>query len=79
MDDPAMDLMDRRGRLKRLGVAVAIGLAITVVVMWAIMSVSITPNKDPVAGSSVGLLAIFVFIVTTATAHSLVNRFSRRG
>ena len=78
MDEPEIDLLDRRGRLKRLGIAVACGAAVTALVMYAIMSVSITPNRDPVAGSSVGLLAIFVFVIASATALGLVNRIAGR-
>jgi hypothetical protein len=78
MDEPSIDLLDRRGRLKRLAIATACGAAITALVMYAIMSVSITPNRDPVAGSSVGLLAIFVFVIATATALGVVNRIARR-
>jgi CBS-domain-containing membrane protein len=67
-----VDLRDTRGRLTRLAIAAAVGLAITIVVMRYV--VSGTPNSDPVGASTVGLLAIFVFVVTTALVSGLLAR-----
>jgi hypothetical protein len=75
--DP-VDLRDQRGRLTRLGIAAAIGLAVTVLVMRFIGSVSRPPNSDPVGSSTVPLLAIAVFVVTTAFMTGVLGRFARR-
>lgn len=73
-----VDLLDRRGRLIRLIIAIAVGAAVTIVVMRAIASVSIEPNRDPVGGSSVALLSIFVFVLSSVAALAAVTAIARR-
>ena len=58
-----MDLRDSRGRLTRLAIAAAIGSVV---------------NPDPVAAGSVGMLAIGIFVVTTAVVLGLVTAVHRR-
>lgn len=72
MDD--LDLRDTRGRLIRLAIAIVAGVCLTVICMRCIGSISPAPNKDPVGGSSVGLLAIAMFVVSTGLAHSALSR-----
>jgi hypothetical protein len=78
MDEGSIDLRDHRGRLVRFAIAMALGLGVTIVVMRWIMSVSIAPNTDPVGGSSVTLLAIAIFVVTSTVALSIVTKLARR-
>jgi hypothetical protein len=78
MPDDVVDLRGVRGRLARLGLAVVLGLGVTVAVMLWIVSVSAEPNKDPVGGSIVWLLAIAMFVVTTAGAHAAIAAVARR-
>ena len=78
MDEGSIDLRDHRGRLVRLAIAVAAGLAITIVSMRWIRSDSVKPNTDPVGGSSVALLAIAIFVVTSMLALSIVTKLARR-
>jgi hypothetical protein len=78
MDDLSHDVRDHRGRLIRLAVAIVIGAVVTIVAMRWIHSVSAPVNSDPVATSSVGLLAIAIFVVTTAFAAAMIARFRRR-
>ena len=74
MEDGSIDLRDSRGRLVRLGIATAIGLCVTVVVMHFINAWSRPPNGDPVGSSAVPLLAIGVFVVTTAFVRGLMKK-----
>ncbi len=73
-----IDLRDRRGRLIRFVLAVAIGAVVSFVTMQLIASVSISPNSDPVGGSSVILLAIAIFVVTSAAALTAISAVARR-
>lgn len=69
MDPSDTDLLDTRGRLRRLALAAAVALAITVAVMRWIIAVSKEPNADPMGGSIVGLVAICVFTMACAVVH----------
>ena len=71
-----VDLRDTRGRLIRLATAAAIALAVTLVVMRYVATG--TPNSDPVGASTVGLLAIFVFVVTTALVSAVIAKVRNR-
>ena len=70
-----MDLRDHRGRLTRLAIAAAIASVVTIVVLEAIGTAT---NDDPVGASSVGMLAIAIFVVTTAASLGGVNVVYRR-
>jgi hypothetical protein len=72
MDD--IDLRDSRGRLIKLGISAAIALVVTVVVMHLINGWSRPANSDPVGSSTVPLLAIGVFVVTTAFVRGLMKK-----
>ncbi len=70
-----MDLRDHRGRLTRLAIAAAIGAIVTMLVLHAIGPAE---NPDPVASGSVGMLAIGIFVVTTAVVLGFVTALHRR-
>ena len=72
MDD--IDLRDSRGRLTRLGISAAIALVVTVITMHFINGWSRPANADPIGASTVPLLAIGVFVVTTAFVRGLMKR-----
>jgi hypothetical protein len=76
-DPPPIDLRDQRGRLVRLVAGVAIGAVATVVVLTAILAASARPNADPVGQSSVGLLAIAVFVVASLLATNALGALAR--
>lgn len=79
MPPDVVDLRGVRGRLVRLGLAFAVGLAVTIATMLWIVSVSAEPNSDPVGGSIVWLLSIAMLVVTTAAAHAALGKLFRRG
>ena len=74
MEDGSIDLRDSRGRLRRLAIAAAVGLLVTIVVMHFINSWSRPPNGDPVGSSAVPLLAIGIFVVTTSFVRGLMKK-----
>lgn len=74
----SIDLLDRRGRLRRLAAASVLGLAITVFVIQQIASVATVDPKDPIGQSSVVVCAIGVFLVATSAAHMVIEHVLRR-
>jgi len=74
----SIDLLDRRGRLRRLALASALGLVVTVLVIQLIASVATVSAKDPIGQSSVVVCAIGVFLVATSAAHMVIERVVRR-
>ena len=75
MDDASID---RRGRLRHLAVATAIGLAITVFVVQLIARVATVSSDDPIGKMSVIVCAVGVFLVATSFAHLVMARIARR-
>jgi uncharacterized membrane protein YdjX (TVP38/TMEM64 family) len=78
MPEVVIDLRDRRGRLIRFAIAVAIGMVVTIVAMNLIAMASISPNSDPVGGSSVILLAIGIFVTTSAASLTAISALARK-
>jgi hypothetical protein len=70
-----IDLRDHRGRLTRLAIAAAIASIVTLIVLRAIGPAE---NPDPVAAGSVGMLAIGIFVVTTAAVLGVITAVHRR-
>jgi hypothetical protein len=71
------DLRNTKARLVKLAIAAVIGAVFTWFAMQSMQSSGRGPNKDPVGASEVPLLAIAMFVVTTACAHAILSR--RRG
>ncbi len=76
-DEPTPDLRDHRGRLRRLLIAGTIGGVLTAVGLYGILAVAVEPNKDPVAGASVVMLGIAMFVVATAVVLGVISRLPR--
>ncbi len=72
--DALTDLRNTKARLVRLALAAAIGAVFTWFTMQAMTSSGPGPNRDPVGASEVPLLAIFIFVVTTAVSHVILSK-----
>lgn len=72
----ATDLRNTRARVTRLAIAAVIGAVFTYFTM-RMMSSGPAPNKDPVGGSTMPLLAIFVFVIETIVAHKIISSKKR--
>jgi hypothetical protein len=72
------DLRDMRGRLRRLALAAVLGFGLTWLAMTAIGNSGPHANTDPVGASTVPLLAIGMFVVTTAAICGVLARLARR-
>lgn len=68
------DLRNTRARLTRLGIAAVLGAIFTFFTMRALSTDGHGPNHDPVGASTLPLLAIFMFVVTTLAAHAILSR-----
>ena len=67
------DLRNTRARLTKLVIAAAISGVLTYFMVNAMTHSGHGPNHDPIQSSSVGVFAIFVFVVTTLLAHKLIS------
>jgi len=74
-----VDLRNTRGRLIRLAISASVALAVTILAMLGIdASNTRGPNSDPIGSSSVGLLAIFMFVLGTAGVDAMLRRVAKR-
>ena len=71
------DLRNTRARLTKLAVAASISGVLTFFIVRAMTNSGPGPNQDPIQRSSVGVLAIFVFVITTLLAHKLISKTSK--
>ncbi len=74
MDATNVDIRNTRARLVKLGIAALIGAVLTFFTVTSIVSDGRGPNTDPIGASSVGLLAIAIFVVTTMFAHKFISK-----
>jgi len=75
---PEVDILDRRGRLVRLSIAVAIGAAVTTVVMLGILAAGVHKNPDAISQMMPFLLGAATFALTTTLALSGVTAVVRK-
>lgn len=74
MDDASTDLKNYGPRLRRIAIAAVIGLVMTFFSVKAMTSSGRGPNDDPVGVGSVGMLAVAMFVITTALAHKIISK-----
>jgi hypothetical protein len=72
------DIRNTSGRLKTLAIAASIGLVFTYFTIRALTSSGRGPNHDPIQGSSVYLLAIFDFVITTVLAMKVLSKTKKK-
>lgn len=73
-DMESVDIRNTRARLVKLGIAALIGAVLTFFTVTSIANDGRGPNSDPIGTSSVGLLAIAIFVVTTMFAHKFLSK-----
>lgn len=69
------DIMDRKGRLGRIAIAVVFALLVTALCMNAMINSGRGPQQDPVSQASVVIMAIAMFLLTASTAHKIIVRW----
>lgn len=78
MDEPPIDLRDRRGRLLRLAAATVIGAVLTVGIALVVGSSAGDTNTDPISRSSQFVTVVAVFLAATLGSHAVITRIARR-
>ena len=78
MEEPVIDLRDSRARLRRIVIAMAVGVTSSLLAIAGINRISPPANSDPVGGSAVGLLAIFIAVVVSLVALGVLTKLARR-
>ena len=78
MDDlDRVDLHSYGPRLRKLALAAVIGAVMTFFAVKAMLSSGRSPNSDAVGSSSVYMVAIAMFVVTTLFAHKIITKKRR--
>lgn len=75
--DETTDLRNFRPRLIRLAIAAVIGAVLTWFTIQSMSNSGRGPNHDPIGASSVGVLAIAIFVMTTLASYSIISRRAR--
>jgi len=73
-DETSIDLHGYGPRLRKIAIAVVIGAVMTFFAVKGMTSTGRGPNHDPVDMGSVGMVAIAMFVVTTAMAHKIISK-----
>ena len=71
------DLRNFKPRLVRLAIAAVIGAVLTYFTIHAMVSSGRGPSTDPISSSSVGVLSIAIFAITTLMSYSVISRKRR--
>jgi hypothetical protein len=73
-DETPVDLHGYGPRLRKIAIAAVIGAVLTFFAVKGMTSTGRGPNQDPVGLGSVGMVAIAMFVVTTAFAHKILSK-----
>jgi len=73
-----VDLLDTRGRVIRLAIAVAVGVVLAIFAFREIETIAASPNPDPMSKLSGLLLGGGLFAASTAIVHAILTRVARR-
>jgi len=71
------DLRNFRPRLIKLAIAAAIGAVLTYFTVHAMTHSGRGPSSDPISGSSVGVLAIAIWVISSMASYSILSRRPR--
>jgi hypothetical protein len=74
MDEAPVDLHGYGPRLRKIAIAAVIGAVLTFFAVKGMTSTGRGPNHDPVGLGSVGMVAIAMFVVTTAMTHKILSK-----
>jgi hypothetical protein len=73
-DPSQIDLHGYGPRLRKIAIAAVIGAVLTFFAVKGMTSTGRGPNHDPVGLGSVGMVAIAMFVVTTAFTHKIISK-----
>ncbi len=68
------DILDRGGRLKRIGLAMLIGGVATFFTMYSMIHSGRGPQEDPIGQTSVVMLGVVMFVLSSAMCTKFLSR-----
>jgi len=74
MSDLDTDILDRSGRLKRIGLAMLIGGVATFFMMNSMIHSGQGPQKDPIGQASVVIMGVIMFVLSSAMCAKFISR-----
>jgi hypothetical protein len=77
MGDPTdldTDILDRSGRLKRIGLAMVIGGTATFFMMYSMIHSGRGPQQDPIGQTSVVMMGVIMFVLSSAMCAKFISR-----
>ena len=73
------DFLDRRGRLVRIVLSIAVGVLVTTLVYgWMGTVTTRENNPDPMSQMGVILVVLAIFVATTKLTHAILTAVRRR-
>jgi hypothetical protein len=76
MPEPELDtdILDRSGRLKRIGLAMLIGGTATFFMLYSMINSGAGPQKDPIGQTSVVMMGVIMFVLSSAMSLKFISR-----
>lgn len=78
MTDPGepldTDILDRGGRLRRLGLAALIGGVATFFMLNSMINSGRGPSEDPIGQTSVVMMGVIMFVLSTTMCARFISR-----
>jgi hypothetical protein len=74
MTEPDTDILDRGGRLKRIGIAMLIGGTATFLMLYSMIHSGRGPQEDPIGQTSVVMMGVVMFVLSTAMCTKFLSR-----
>ncbi|MGE0404228.1 MAG: hypothetical protein AB7T06_46395 [Kofleriaceae bacterium] len=68
------DILDRTGRLKRIGLAILIGGTATFFMLNSMIHSGRGPQQDPIGQTSVVMMGVIMFVLSTAMCAKFIGR-----
>lgn len=68
------DILDRSGRLKRIGLAMLIGGVATFFMLSTMINSGRGPQQDPIGQTSVVMMGVVMFVLSSSMCAKLISR-----
>jgi hypothetical protein len=74
MSELDTDILDRSGRLKRIGLAMLIGGTATFFMLYSMIHSGRGPQQDPIGQTSVVMMGVVMFVLSSAMCTKFISR-----
>jgi Kef-type K+ transport system membrane component KefB len=68
------DILDRSGRLKRIGLAMLVGGVATFFMLYSMIHSGKGPQQDPIGQTSVVMMGVVMFVMSSAMTLKFIAR-----